>query len=139
MAVSAAAIDKNEAARRAAGQRAVANAQSIAKTIEPYYGPGAKEDFFTLLAGHYNAVKAYLMATVSGDSSGQSAATDALTTNADEIATFLSNANPHLPKDGVHELLLAHGGHHIQQIQQPKDRNYEAEGQTRETIKKQKS
>src|SRR3546814_8404363 len=72
MAVSAAAIDKNESAMRAAEQRAVANAQSIAKTIEPYYGPGAKEDFFTLLAGHYNAVKAYLMATVAGDSAGRS-------------------------------------------------------------------
>lgn len=135
-AVSAAAIDKNEPAMRAAEQRAVANAQSIAKTIEPYYGPGAKDDFFTLLADHYNAVKAYLVATVAGDSSGQSAATDALTTNADAIATFLSNANPHLPKDGVQELLLAHGGHHIQQIQQLKDRHYEAEGQTWEEMKK---
>src|SRR3546814_226375 len=107
-AVSAAAIDKNESAMRAAEQRAVANAQSIAKTIEPYYGPGAKEDFFTLLAGHYNAVKAYLMATVAGDSAGQSAATDALTANADAIATFLSNAHPHLPNDVATALLLAH-------------------------------
>jgi hypothetical protein len=33
-------------------------------------------------------------------------------------------------------LLLAHGGHHIQQIQQLKDRQYEAEAQTWEEMKK---
>lgn len=135
-AVSAAAIDKNEPAMRAAEQRAVANAQAIANTIEPYYGPEAKDDFFTLLAGHYNAVKAYLLAAVAGDGPGQSAATESLTTNAGALATFLSEANPHLPKDGVQELLLAHGGHHIQQIQQLKDRQYEAEGQTWEEMKR---
>jgi hypothetical protein len=135
-AVATAAIDKNEPAMRAAEQRAVANAQAIAKTIEPYYGPGAKDDFFTLLAGHYNAVKAYLLAAVAGDSPGQSAATEALTTNADALANFLSEANPHLPKDSVQQLLLAHGGHHIQQIQQLKDRQYEAEGQTWEEMKR---
>ena len=31
---------------------------------------------------------------------------------------------------------LAHGGHHIQQIQQLKDRKYEAEAQTWEEMKK---
>lgn len=135
-AVSAAAIDKNEPAMKAAEKQAVANARSIADTIEPFYGSAAKDSFFKLLAGHYGAVKGYLVATVGGDSSGQSTATQALTTNADEIATFLSKANPHLPKDAVQGLLLAHGGHHIQQIQQLKDRQYEAEAQTWEEMKK---
>ena len=76
------------------------------------------------------------MSTVAGDGSGQSAATEALTNNADAIATFLSKANPHLPKDAVQGLLLAHGGHHIQQIQQLKDRQYEVEAQTWEEMKK---
>jgi hypothetical protein len=135
-AVSAAAIDKNEPAMKAAEQQAVANARSIAETVEPFYGSAAKDDFFKLLADHYGAVKAYLVATVAGDGSGQSTATEALTTNADAIATFLSKANPHLPKDAVQGLLLAHGGHHIQQIQQLKDRQYEAEAQTWEEMKR---
>jgi hypothetical protein len=135
-AVSAATIDKNEAAAKAAEQQAVANARSIAETIEPFYGSAAKDSFFKLLAGHYGAVKAYLVATVAVDAAGQSAATQALTTNAEAIATFLSKANPHLPKDAVHGLLLAHGGHHIQQIQELKDRKYEAEAQTWEEMKK---
>jgi hypothetical protein len=135
-AVTAAAIEKNEPAMKAAEQHAVANARSIAETVEPFYGSAAKGDFFKLLAGHYGAVKAYLVATVADDGSAQSTATEALTTNADAIATFLSKANPHLSKDALQGLLLAHGGHHIQQIQQLKDRQYEAEAQTWEEMKK---
>jgi hypothetical protein len=134
--MSAAAIDKNELAMKVAEQQAVANARSIADTIEPFYGSAAKDSFFKLLAGHYGAVKAYLVATVAGDGSGQSTATEALTNNAGAIATFLSKANPHLPKDAVQGLLLAHGSHHIQQIQQLMDRKYDAEAQTWEEMKK---
>lgn len=134
-AVSATAIDGNEPAMKAAEQQAVANARSIAETVEPFYGSTAKDSFFKLLAGHYGAVKAYLEATVADDGSRQSTATDALTSNADAIATFLSKANPHLSKDAVQDLLLAHGGHHIQQIQQLKKRQYEAETQTWEDMK----
>lgn len=134
-AVSAAAIDKNEPAMKAAEKQAVANARSIADTIEPFYGSAAKDDFFTLLAGHYGAVKAYLVATVAGNGPGQSTATEALTNNADAIATFLSKANPHLPKEALQGLLLAHGGHHIQQIQQMKAGQYDAETQTWEEMK----
>ena len=134
--VSVAAIDKNGSAIKAAEQQAVANAQAIAASIEPFYGPGAKDSFFKLLAGHYGAVKAYLVATVAGDAPAQANASQALTSNAEEIATFLSKANPYLPKDAVQGLLLAHGGHHIQQIQQLKDRKYEGEAQTWEEMKK---
>ena len=134
--VSIAAIDKNDSAVKAAEQQAVANAKAIAASIEPFYGAAAKEAFFKLLAGHYGAVKAYLVATVAGDAPAQATATQSLTSNAEEIAVFLSKANPYLPKDAVQALLLAHGGHHIQQIQQLKDRKYEAEAQTWEEMKK---
>jgi hypothetical protein len=133
--VSVAAIDKNEPAIKAAEKQAVANAQALAASIEPFYGAAAKDKFFELLAGHYGAVKAYLVAAVAGDVSAQAKATQFLASNADEIATFLSQANPYLPKDAVQGLLLAHGGHHIQQIQQLRDRNYDAEAQTWEEMK----
>jgi hypothetical protein len=134
--VSAAAIDKNDPATKAAEKQAVTNAQAIAASIEPFYGAPAKDKFFKLLAGHYGAVKAYLVATVAGDVSAQAKATQSLSSNADEMATFLSQANPYLPKDAVQGLLLAHGGHHIQQIQQLRDRNYDAEAQTWDEMKK---
>ena len=133
--VSLAVIEKNDAAMKAAEQQAVANAQAIAASIEPFYGAAAKEAFFKLLAGHYGAVKAYLVATAGDNSSGQAAATQSLTSNAEAIAVFLSKANPHLPKEALQSLLLAHGGHHIQQIQQLKDRNFTAEAKTWESMK----
>jgi hypothetical protein len=133
--VSLAAFDKNDEAGKTAELQAVANAQAIATTIEPFYGVAAKETFFKLLAGHYGAVKTYLVATLESSAPAQSNATQWLTSNANEIAAFLSKANPHLPKATLGSLLLAHGGHHIQQIQQLKDRNYDAEAQTWKEMK----
>lgn len=134
-AVAVATFNKQDAAAKVAEQQAVENAKSIAATIEPFYGAAAKDGFFKLLAGHYGAVKAYLVAAVAGDAAAQSTATQSLTSNADEIAGFLSKANPYLPKDALQGLLLAHGGHHIAQIQQLKDSKYEAEAQTWDQMK----
>ena len=133
--VSLAAINNNDAAMKAAEQQAVANATSIAASIEPFYGAAAKEAFFKLLAGHYGAVKAYLVATVGDNTSAQASATQSITSNAEEIAVFLSKANPYLPKDALYSVLLAHGGHHIQQIQELKARNYAAEAKTWDDMK----
>lgn len=133
--VSIAAIDRNDLAAKVAEQQAVANAKAIAASIEPFYGASAKEAFFKLLAGHYAAVKAYLVATVAAEPVAQGRATQTITSNAEELAVFLSKANPYLPKDAVNALLLAHGSHHIQQIQQLKDRQYESEAQTWEEMK----
>jgi hypothetical protein len=108
----------------------VANAQSIAGSVEPFYGAKAKEKLFTLLAGHYGAVKAYLDASVAQDSAKQSEATAKVISNAGEIASFLSGANPYLPKDTVQGLLQAHGGHHIAQIQQLQAKDYAGEAKT---------
>src|SRR5215208_4449991 len=44
--VSLAAFHKDDAAMKAAEQQVVANAKSIAATIEPFYGTAAKEGFF---------------------------------------------------------------------------------------------
>jgi hypothetical protein len=129
-------ISKQDNAAKVAGQQAVENAQSIAATIEPFYGTVARDSFFKLLAGHYGAVKAYLVAAVAGDATAQSTATQSLTSNAGEIASFLSKANPYLPKDAVQGLLLAHGGHHIRQILDLMDGKYEAEARTWDEMKK---
>jgi hypothetical protein len=134
--VSVAAIDGNDAAIKAAEQQSITNAQAIAASIEPFYGAGAKDSFFKLIAGHYGGVKAHLVAAVRGDAAAQAKATQALTSNVEEIATFMSKVNPYLPKEAVQGLLLAHGSAHIQQIQRLKDRKYEAEAQTWEEMKK---
>jgi hypothetical protein len=120
----------NAAAQQAAEKQVVANAQSIAASIEPFYGATAKEKLFTLLAGHYAGVKAYLDASIAKDAGKQSEATTKLISNAEAIASFLSSANRHLPKDTVEGLLQAHAGHHIAQIQQLQEKDYAGEAQT---------
>jgi hypothetical protein len=128
--VAVAAMDKNAAAREAAEKGVVTNAEQIARSIEPFYGKPASDKLFTLLAGHYGAIRDDLDATVAGNSALQEAAVKALTANAAEISTFLSGANPYLPKDTVMGLLTAHAGHHIQQFQQLKAGEYAEEAET---------
>jgi len=68
------------------------------------------------LAGHYGAVKEYITADFADNKDAKTAAIDKLNKNADEIATFLSSANPNWPKSTILPALLAHGGHHVAQI-----------------------
>lgn len=128
--VAVATMDKNTSAREAAEQGVVANAKQIAGSIEPFYGKPASDKLFTLLAGHYGAIRDHLDATVTGNAAQQEAAVKQLTANATEISTFLSGANPNWPKDAVMGLLTAHAAHHIQQFQQLKEGAYAHEGET---------
>ncbi|MBX3235816.1 MAG: hypothetical protein KF814_06670 [Nitrospiraceae bacterium] len=128
--VAVATMDKNASAREAAEQTVVANAQQIAGSIEPFYGKPASDKLFTLLAGHYGAVREHLDATAAGDAAGQDLAVKHLTSNAGEISAFLSGANPNWPKDTVMSLLTAHAAHHLTQFQQLKDADYVREAET---------
>ena len=119
----------------AADEKVVENARAIADAIAPLYGDAAADQLFELLAGHYGAITAYMKAHNTDDSAGESAATSALTTNAEAIATFLSGANTHLPKDAVFSLLAAHGGHHIQQIGAIHARDFAAEAKIWEAMR----
>jgi hypothetical protein len=128
--VVVATLAKNTAEAKVAEGEVVANAHGLADAIKPFYGDKAGDALFNLLAGHYGAIKAYLTATAAGDKKGQQKATDDLLANADKLATFLSGANPNLPKDAVLGLLQGHGMHHIDQIQQLKAKQYAEEAKT---------
>lgn len=128
--VVVAALAHDGAAEQIAEKQVVTDAQAIADAIEPFYGAEAKKKLFTLLAGHYGAVKAYLEASLAKSEKQKSEATTKLLANADEISTFLSHANPYLPKATLDELLQAHGSHHISQIQQLQAKDYAGEAQT---------
>jgi hypothetical protein len=122
----------NAAAAKAAEEQVVANAKQIAGAIEPFYGKAASEKLFGLLAGHYGAVKEYLNAK---GAPAQDAAWKKLGANAEEISVFLSGANPNLPVDTLRSLLVAHGGHHVQQIKQLRAKDYTGEAQTWDAMK----
>lgn len=133
--VAVAALSANPGAAKAAEQEAVANAKQIAAAMEPFYGKAASDKLFTLLGGHYGAVKQYLDATIAASPQQQDAARAAMGENAMQIAQFLSSANPHLPIDGVRAMLLAHGAHHIHQIVQLRDKQYAQEARTWDEMK----
>lgn len=108
----------NAADAKAAADAVVANAGDIANAVAGFYGQAGGEQMLTLLGGHWGAVKALTDTRAKGDTAGADKAMADLTANAGEIARFLAAANPNLPEDAVRGLLLAHGAHHSQQIQQ---------------------
>lgn len=126
---------QDKAAAEVAESKVVANARQIAAAIEPFYGKAASERLFELLAGHYGAVKAHAQATIAGDAAEAKRAFDDLVANADTISVFLSKANPHLPRETLRGLLVAHGGHHVQQNEQLVRRDFAAEARTWEAMK----
>ena len=123
-------FEGNEAAAKAAEQQVVANAQAIAGAIEPFYGNAASTQLFELLAGHWGAISTYLDATLADSKAEQDAAFQQLVDNANAIAQFLGGANPNWPVDTVSGLLMAHGSHHVQQIEQFAAGDFEHEAQT---------
>jgi hypothetical protein len=127
---------KDEARQSVSENGIVANAKALAGTIEPFYGKEASDGLFNLLAGHWGAIKSYNAATFGSEKAAQKAALDKLTSNAREIASFLSKANPYLPEKTVFSLLAAHGGHHVQQINEVSAGDYGKEAGTWEQMRK---
>ena len=107
------------------------NAKAIGQSIAPFYGQAAGEKFATLFVGHYSAVKAYMNAAFAngfkGNATLKKAAIDKLTKNANEIAAFVSSANPNLPKGTVFGLLLTHGQQHVMSIDATAKRDWSHE------------
>jgi hypothetical protein len=108
----------NDAAAKTAADAVVANAHQISDAVAGFYGKAGGDQMMQLLGGHWGAVKALTDARAKNDTAAADKAMTDLTANAGEIAKFLASANPNLPEDTVRGLLLAHGAHHSQQIQQ---------------------
>lgn len=116
--------------RDAAEKEVVTNTRQIANTMTPFYGEAASEKLFSLLDANIDAVREYSEATAAGDKGQQDAALAHLSSNADEIADFLSHLNPYLQKDIVRSLIATHGAHHVLQINQYKAKDYAPLGAT---------
>jgi len=126
----------DEAQSKIAEREVVANAKVLANTIAPFYGQPAADALLKLLAGHWGAVRDFNTATVAKSKSGQDKAVANLTSNAREIAKFLSGANPYLPEDAVFGLLAAHGGHHVAQTNQIASGDFQDEAATWHAMRK---
>jgi hypothetical protein len=92
--VSAATQEDNLADIGPTVDRLLANQADIGNAIKPYYGDAAGDALTELLRQHILTAADIVTAAKAGNSAGVEAASTAWYANADEIAAFLSNANP---------------------------------------------
>jgi hypothetical protein len=92
-----------------AAGRLLANQDHIGNAIKPYYGDEAGEALSALLRDHILIAADLVGAAKSGDSAGVEDASDRWRANADEIADFLSAANPdHWPAAEMRSMMSGH-------------------------------
>jgi hypothetical protein len=92
-----------------AAGRLLANQDHIGDAIKPYYGDEPGEALSALLRDHILIAAEILDAAKSGDSAGVEEANDRWHDNANEIADFLSAANPtNWPQDEMREMMAEH-------------------------------
>lgn len=120
----------NDQATRMAEHDVVDNAKQLGSAIAAFYGQAAGDEFLTLLEAHWAGVKAltdavyvqYAASEARGgplqvaDSAAEQQAMQSLAANGNDIARFLSNANPNLSADGVRGLWLQHVNDHKMQV-----------------------
>lgn len=80
--------------KEAATNRLLQNQTDIGNAIKPYYGDSAGNQLTTLLKEHITTAAEVVTAAKAGDKAKQDDATKRWFTNADQIADFLSKANP---------------------------------------------
>ena len=89
--------------------RLLQNQTDIGNAIKPFYGDAAGDALTALLRTHILTAADIITAAKAGDTAGVSAAVEAWYGNADEIATFLSDANPkHWPLDMMKAHMRSH-------------------------------
>lgn len=80
--------------KEATARRLLKNQEDIGNAIKPFYGDAAGAKLTTLLKSHIAIATQIIEAAKDGDNSRKEEASKRWTANADEIALFLSGANP---------------------------------------------
>lgn len=104
--IVAAAADASDTS--SAAQRLLKNQEDIGNAIKSFYGAEAGDKLTSLLKDHILIAVDLLNAAKAEDSTGLVAAEKKWYDNADDIATFLSDANPNWPKDHMTSMLDEH-------------------------------
>jgi hypothetical protein len=89
-------------------QRLLRNQDEIGNAIEPYYGADAGKKLAALLRDHIMIATEVAKAAKMGDNAALEKSQAKWNANADDIAVFLSGANPNLPKSDLTEMLHKH-------------------------------
>ncbi len=95
--------------------RLMKNQDNIGNAIMPFYGDKAGEKLASLLREHIQLAVDVLNAAKARDKAGAENSSKKWYANADEIADFLSKANPHWPKETIKDMLDKHLGYTIEE------------------------
>lgn len=86
------------------------NTDELSAAIASVYGDEAGERFKEIWASHIGFFVDYTVAAKGGDQAGMDKAVQNLNGYVEAISSFLSEANPNLPKDAVAQLVTEHVG-----------------------------
>lgn len=86
------------------------NTEELSAAVASVYGEEAGEQFKEIWASHIGFFVDYTVAAKAGDKAGMDKAVQNLNGYVEAISTFLSGANPNLPKDAVAQLVTEHVG-----------------------------
>ena len=92
----------------AAANRLMKNQEDIGNAVAAFYGAAAGQQLTTLLKEHITIAVDLIKAAKAGDKAGQQQADTRWQQNAEQIADFLSKANPHWPKATLTDLMKKH-------------------------------
>jgi hypothetical protein len=84
------------------------NTNGLAKAVGSVYGEEAAAEFKEIWTSHIGFFVDYTVAAKKGDEAGMKKAVQNLNGYVEAISTFLSQANPNLPKDAVAQLVSEH-------------------------------
>lgn len=91
-----------------AAERLLRNQDDIGAAIAPLYGEAAGKKLASLLRDHILIAADIVNAAKAGNSEGVASGQKRWQANADDIATFLSGANPNWPKQTLENMLYEH-------------------------------
>lgn len=86
------------------------NTDNLSAAIASVYGDEAGDKFKEIWASHIGFFVDYTVAAKAGDKAGMDKAVQNLNGYVEAISSFLSGANPNLPKDAVAQLVTDHVG-----------------------------
>ncbi len=89
-------------------ERLLRNQDDIGNAIKPIYGEESGKKLASLLRDHILIAADIVKAAKTGDNDGVAKGQKRWVANADDIATFLSQANPNLPVQTLKDMLYKH-------------------------------
>jgi len=93
---------------QAAAARLMKNQEEIGSAVATYYGRPAGDKLTALLKDHISIAVDLIKAAKAGDKAGQQQADTKWQRNAEDIADFLSKANPNWPRATLVDLMKTH-------------------------------